>query len=307
MVDSTERNNNLALAAGAKPGEEVTINGQKHTVSAAAANPAKPTKAKNTRVDPHPELGNQYLIKAITDAVGNYFAQSRDPAALATINAIVNKSGGYNVKMTDSQGGSHSGTEGPKKETVASSTSTCRANSDSSVEGGKSENTSEGENKQNGGAATCAVKGPDIKSTEASTQTFQQGGNSPIRSKGDQSISSEEGGIHCESKQDFTVNVSDGAITLTSPKAITLTVGKSKISITPTEILIYTGQVRVVGTKDVGSGKALIGGDVMAGIFGKETYMQAVGGKNHIDSDNGTVIEKAGIGGTGARSINTFV
>lgn len=243
LARSVERNNNLALAAGAKPGESVTINGQKQIVTAAAADPAKPTKAKNTRVDPHPELGNQYLIKAITDAVGNYFAQSRDPSALATINAIVNKSGGYNVKMTDSQGGSHSGTEGPSKKTVASSTSTNRGNSDSSTEGGKSENTSQGKNDQSGGAVTRSVKGPDIKATEQSTPTFQQGGNSPIRSQGDQSISSEEGGIHCESKQDFTVNVSDGAITLTSPKAVTITVGSSKIAITPDSITIVATKI----------------------------------------------------------------
>lgn len=236
----TERENNLALAAGAKPGETVTINGNRVNVIAPTASPKSPKKPDNKRLDDHPEFGDGWLIRAVTDAVGNYFGKSLDVNALGTVKGIVNQDGTYSARTTNANGDENRAHHGARKTKAASETKTVAGHKDSGVGGGTRSTVQKGTQTENNGAETAAVNGPSAKTTAQSAKTFAQGGNGPQRIKGDYSLSSEEGSIHFEANKNFTVTAKGDNIGLsTKTGTITFTAGKNKIIISPRGITIH--------------------------------------------------------------------
>ena len=237
-----DRANALALAAGAKPGETVTVDGLQKTVTAPAADPKTPKKPANKRLDDHPPIGDGYLIQAMSDAVGNFFGKSLDRTALMSIKSTVNSDGTQNTRTTDAYGTKNETAQNAVKSSAASSTTTTSGHTDSSTGGGSRSSIEKGKHSENNGASTTATNGPKTDTTAQSSQTFAQGGNGPQRIKGDYSLSSEEGGIHFEAAKDFTVTASGKNIGLsTKTGTITFTAGDNKIIIAPDGIKILTG------------------------------------------------------------------
>lgn len=306
----TERENNLALAAGAKPGETVTINGNKVNVIAPATSPAAPDKkVANKRLDPHPPVGDPYLIQALTDAVGNYFARSIDKTALGTVKGLVNADGTYNAKTTDSTGTTNDSSQNGVKTKAASETKTVAGHKDSGVGGGARETDKKGKHKESDGAETGAVNGPTAKTTAQSAKEFAQGGNGPKVVAGDYTLNADGGGVHIGADKEITITAKGKNIGLTTKTGtITLAAGKNKITIGPEGIAINcaTGPVLIFSDK----GDVHIGAEKYASVTSYSLDVTLNAAKANVDilsskvSMNATTSIYETVGGVNGKGIS---
>lgn len=263
--EPTQRDLNLAQAAGVPAGKTVTIAGNSFTMPDNAASSASKKKVENKRLDDHPPLGDQYLLKVMSDAVGNYFFQSRDPKSLATMKATVTEDGKYSTEMVDKSGTRNSVDSNGVKTAAASTTTTTAGHNDSATGGGVRSNVGKGKDTQNGEAETKSTDGPKINTSNQSNQNYGQGGNGRQVMEGDQSIVVNNGLLAYKASKGFSVNSdksvqlfsqagefsinakagniamtsTNGEITLNASKKITLQVADNRISITPQGIAIF--------------------------------------------------------------------
>jgi len=209
---------------------------------------------ENKRLDDHFALGDSYLVQAVTDAVGNYFAKSIDSSALGTIKGTVTADGEYSVDMVDSKGVRNSSTSGGIKTKAENETKTVAGHKDSGVGGGARETDKKGKHKESDGAETGAVNGPSAKTTAQSAKTFAQGGNGPQRIKGDYTLSSEEGGLHFETAKDFTVSAKTTISLGSNGGELSLNAKGGNIGITTQDgktTIDTNGKTRIFSTSDI--------------------------------------------------------